>query len=112
MQHETNGVFRAPSGLKLTLDEEKKPFILIGHGRYTAEAIASRREIAALIKAMRALACATEGGRLRQRLIFPTFSEFRGSHSDPVLLGRCARFAKAKLTAHGVRSMSASHDCF
>jgi hypothetical protein len=30
------------------------------HGRYTAEAIASRREVAALIQAMRALACATE----------------------------------------------------
>jgi hypothetical protein len=30
------------------------------HGRYTAEAIASRREVAALIRAMRALACATE----------------------------------------------------
>jgi hypothetical protein len=28
-QHETNGVFCAPSGLKLTLDEEKKAFILI-----------------------------------------------------------------------------------
>jgi hypothetical protein len=37
------------------------------HGRYTAEAIASRREVAALIKAMRALACATEwegGGKV------------------------------------------------
>jgi hypothetical protein len=30
------------------------------HGRYTVEAIASRREVAALINAMRALACATE----------------------------------------------------
>jgi hypothetical protein len=30
------------------------------HGRYTAEAIASRREVAALIRAMRALACGTE----------------------------------------------------
>jgi hypothetical protein len=30
------------------------------HGRYTAEAIASRREVAALIRAVRALACATE----------------------------------------------------
>jgi hypothetical protein len=30
------------------------------HGRYTAEAIASRREVAALIRAMRALARATE----------------------------------------------------
>jgi hypothetical protein len=30
------------------------------HGRYTAKAIASRREFAALIRAMRALACATE----------------------------------------------------
>jgi hypothetical protein len=30
------------------------------HGRYTAEAIAGRREVAALIRAMRALACATE----------------------------------------------------
>jgi hypothetical protein len=30
------------------------------HGRYTAEAIANRREVAALIRAMRALACATE----------------------------------------------------
>jgi uncharacterized protein YjcR len=29
------------------------------HGRYTVEAIASRREVASLIKAMRALACAT-----------------------------------------------------
>jgi hypothetical protein len=30
------------------------------HGRYTAQAIASRREVAALIRAMRALADATE----------------------------------------------------
>ena len=30
------------------------------HGRYTAEAIASRREVAALIRAMRALAGATD----------------------------------------------------
>jgi hypothetical protein len=30
------------------------------HGRYTAEAIANRRGVAALIRAMRALACATE----------------------------------------------------
>jgi hypothetical protein len=30
------------------------------HGRYTAEAIASRREIAALIRGMRALSNATE----------------------------------------------------
>ena len=30
------------------------------HGRYSAEAIAGRREVAALIRAMRALACATE----------------------------------------------------
>jgi hypothetical protein len=30
------------------------------HGRYTAEAIASRGQVAALIRAMRALACATE----------------------------------------------------
>jgi hypothetical protein len=30
------------------------------HGRYTAEAIAGRREVAALIRAMRALACAAE----------------------------------------------------
>ena len=30
------------------------------HGRYTAEAVASRREVAALIRAMRALAGATE----------------------------------------------------
>jgi hypothetical protein len=29
------------------------------HGRYTAEAIARRREVAALIRAMHALACAT-----------------------------------------------------
>jgi hypothetical protein len=33
---------------------------VLKHGRYTAEAIASRREVAALIRAMRALACATE----------------------------------------------------
>ena len=33
------------------------------HGRYTAEAIASRREVAALIRAMRVLACATEEAR-------------------------------------------------
>jgi uncharacterized protein YjcR len=32
------------------------------HGRYTAEAVASRREVAALIRAMRALAGATEEG--------------------------------------------------
>ena len=30
------------------------------HGRYTAEALARRREVAALIRAMRALAGATE----------------------------------------------------
>ena len=30
------------------------------HGRYTAEAIAGRREVAALIRAMRALASAIE----------------------------------------------------
>jgi len=30
------------------------------HGRFTAEALASRREVAALIRAMRALAGATE----------------------------------------------------
>jgi hypothetical protein len=30
------------------------------HGRYSAEAIAGRREVAALIRAMRTLACATE----------------------------------------------------
>jgi flavin-dependent dehydrogenase len=30
------------------------------HGQYAAEAIARRREVAALIRAMRALACATE----------------------------------------------------
>jgi hypothetical protein len=30
------------------------------HGRYTAEAVASRLEVAALIRAMRALAGATE----------------------------------------------------
>jgi hypothetical protein len=30
------------------------------HGRYTAESIASRRKVAALIRAMRALACVTE----------------------------------------------------
>lgn len=30
------------------------------HGRYTAEAVASRRELAALIRAMRALAGANE----------------------------------------------------
>jgi hypothetical protein len=30
------------------------------HGRYTAEALASRREVAALIRAMRALAGATD----------------------------------------------------
>jgi hypothetical protein len=30
------------------------------HGRYTAEAIASRREVAALIRAMRALAATEE----------------------------------------------------
>ena len=30
------------------------------HGRYSAEALASRREVAALIRAMRALAGATE----------------------------------------------------
>jgi hypothetical protein len=30
------------------------------HGRYTAEAITSRREVAALVRAMRALASATE----------------------------------------------------
>jgi hypothetical protein len=30
------------------------------HGRYTAEAIANRREVAALIRAMHALADATE----------------------------------------------------
>jgi hypothetical protein len=32
----------------------------IKHGRYTAQAIANRRDVAALIRAMRALACATE----------------------------------------------------
>lgn len=32
------------------------------HGRYTAKAVASRREVAALIRAMRALADATEEG--------------------------------------------------
>jgi hypothetical protein len=32
------------------------------HGRYTAEANASRREVAALVRAIRALACATEEG--------------------------------------------------
>jgi hypothetical protein len=30
------------------------------HGRYTAEAVASRREVAALIRTMRALAGATD----------------------------------------------------
>jgi hypothetical protein len=33
------------------------------HGRYTAAAIAGRREVAVLIRAMRALACATEKAR-------------------------------------------------
>ena len=33
------------------------------HGRYTAEAVASRREVAALVRAMRALAGASEEGR-------------------------------------------------
>jgi hypothetical protein len=32
------------------------------HGRYAAEAIASRREVAALLRAMRALAGATDEG--------------------------------------------------
>lgn len=32
------------------------------HGRYTAEAVARRREVAARIRAMRALAGATEEG--------------------------------------------------
>jgi hypothetical protein len=32
------------------------------HGRYTAKAIASRREVAALIRAMRALAGTSEEG--------------------------------------------------
>jgi uncharacterized protein YjcR len=32
------------------------------HGRYTAEAIAERREVAALLSSMRALASAVEGG--------------------------------------------------
>jgi hypothetical protein len=32
------------------------------HGRYTAEAVASRREVAALIRAMRGLVGATEEG--------------------------------------------------
>jgi hypothetical protein len=32
------------------------------HGRYTAEALANRREVAALIRTMRALAGATEEG--------------------------------------------------
>ncbi len=32
------------------------------HGRYTAEAVAGRREVAALIRAMRALAGASEEG--------------------------------------------------
>jgi uncharacterized protein YjcR len=32
------------------------------HGRYTAEAIANRREVAALIRAMRALAGSSEKG--------------------------------------------------
>jgi hypothetical protein len=32
------------------------------HGRYTAEAVASRREVAALINAMRALAGVTDVG--------------------------------------------------
>ena len=34
----------------------------VKHGRYTAEAVASRREVAALLRAMRALAGATEEG--------------------------------------------------
>jgi hypothetical protein len=33
------------------------------HGRYTAEAVASRREVAAFVRAMRALASASEEGR-------------------------------------------------
>jgi hypothetical protein len=33
------------------------------HGRYTAEAIARRREVAALVRAMRALAGDTEEGK-------------------------------------------------
>jgi hypothetical protein len=35
------------------------------HGRYTAEAIASRREVAALIRAMRSLACSPAKPRRR-----------------------------------------------
>ena len=34
----------------------------VKHGRYTAEAVVSRREVAALLRAMRALAGATEEG--------------------------------------------------
>jgi hypothetical protein len=52
------------------------------HGRYTAEAIANRREIAALIRAMRALACATEG-ELRQRLNFPNILNVLGHEIWP-----------------------------
>lgn len=40
------------------------------HGRYTAEAVASRREVAALIRAMRALAGATEDGGISPRPIW------------------------------------------
>lgn len=54
----TNGRCRLHGGLSPGAPKGNRN--ALKHGRYAAEAIASRREVAALIRAMRALAGATD----------------------------------------------------
>lgn len=54
----TNGRCRLHGGLSPGAPKGNRN--ALKHGRYTAEAVASRREVAALIRAMRALAGATD----------------------------------------------------
>jgi hypothetical protein len=72
------------------------------HGRYTAEAIASRREIAALIRAMRALSNATEEVS-RGNVNFPNILN---------VLGRkiCTRNLAALTFRYKSSSASSAHD--
>ena len=66
------------------------------HGGYAAEALASRREVAALIRAMRALAGAAEG-------IEPSVPSGRlkigGGHRFFPAIGRCGRQRRANSLA-------------
>jgi hypothetical protein len=54
----TNGRCRLHGGLSPGAPKGNRN--ALKHGRYTAEAVASRREVAALIRAMRALSGDTE----------------------------------------------------